>query len=152
MPPVAENARRSDAVVCTNKTHMLLLEVLCELLHRNETNTLIFMQMGRQQVFRQLRRRPYRAFAQTLAVAPRLSRRCYGSVRVSAAVPILLWIQAQLKPNKTPSADSAHWNFRAVNRLSRLCRCLGRSAWPRARQMVSTPRQLHFFSIWFRRM
>jgi len=45
---------------------MLLLEVLCELLHRNETNTLIFMQMGRQQVFRQLRRRPYRAFAQTL--------------------------------------------------------------------------------------
>ena len=36
-------------------------------------------------------------------------------MRVSAAVPILLWMQAQLKPNKTPSADSAHWNFRAVN-------------------------------------
>ena len=50
MPPVAENARRSDAVVCTNKTHMLLLEVLCELLHRNENNTLIFMQTGREQV------------------------------------------------------------------------------------------------------
>ena len=50
MPPVAENARRSDAVVCTSKTHMLLLEVLCELLHRNENNTLIFMQTGREQV------------------------------------------------------------------------------------------------------
>ena len=48
--PVAENARRSDAVVCTSKTHMLLLEVLCELLHRNENNTLIFMQTGREQV------------------------------------------------------------------------------------------------------
>ena len=47
---VAENARRSDAVVCTSKTHMLLLEVLCELLHRNENNTLIFMQTGREQV------------------------------------------------------------------------------------------------------
>ena len=50
VPPVAENARRSDAVVCTSKTHMLLLEVLCELLHRNENNTLIFMQTGREQV------------------------------------------------------------------------------------------------------